>query len=515
MREILTCGHPRIVLMKSAQAGGTTGFVVLITYNLISGKYIQGFMVATPTADSSVSWSKSKFSPLIDDNPKIKQWVTATDSATLKRVRKSYLHFVGSQLTTSIEHGLKRTSTALVSTPSDGYLADEVDRIPPRSLELLRMRLAHSKVKHEFFVSTPTIPNYGIHAEYLKSDQRQWHIRCQSCAEYTCLEQEFPSCLLELSDGRVIRSCKKCRKEIFPANGVWVPQVPSQSDIRGYHISQLCSAYVQPKEILQAFNDGTGKEEFYNSVLGLPFITHENKLEATDIYSKCGQEFMLTKHPGPTCAGIDVGKQLHITVAFRPNEKTLQIVYVARVSSFADASDICHRFNTRCVVADIEPEGRAVREWQASERFPIFLCDYISSILSGPRWNEEQRTLQINRTEALDAVHNCLTSPGRIILPRRCSEIDEFAKELTNAARMIEEDESGSRRFVWRKTAGPDHFFHSLAYCLLASQRTRVIDRDSAHVQMLKKLEQDRQQSYDPLFFGTNNGDPDSPFALK
>lgn len=500
-REILESDFPVIVMKKAAQIGATAVFILKLLYNLVSGKYPQGAMVVMPTVDAVIAYSKSRFAPLIDENQKIRQLVSSTDSATLKKVRKSFLHFVGGQLTTSLEKGLKKSSTALKSTPVDVTLLDEVDEISPKALDLAKERLSHSKVKHEFFLSTPTIPDYGIDAMYQRSDQRQWLIKCPKCNRDCCFEADFPECV-KFKNGKAYRACVKCGAELNPSDGVWIAQSPSQSEIHGYWISQLCSPFIDPGEILKAYNDPPhgNLQEVMNSKLALAYISSENKLTVSDVFQCQGQEPMLIQHPGPTCAGIDVGKQFHITIAARVKERVLKILYVGRLSNIDDITDLCHRFNVKCAVIDIEPETRVVREWQQSQKFQIFLCDYVSAV-SGASWNEEVKILRINRTEALDAVHQALTTPGRLVLPRRCPEMDEFAKEVTNSAKVIEESELGERRYVWRKL-GPDHYFHSLGYCLLASQRTGIVDSENPHIRMLRDLEQKTQNDYNPLTYG-------------
>ena len=517
-KEILECDFPVIVMRKAAQIGATAVFILKVLYNLIYGIYGVGAMCIMPTVDSAVSYSKSRFSPLIEDNEKVKKLVTATDSVSLKRVKKSFLHFVGGQLTSSLEKGLKRSSTALKSTPVDAILVDEVDEISPKAIDLAKERLSHSRVKHEFYLSTPTIPDYGIDKLYQASDQRVWLIRCTHCGHETCLELEFPSSLWELPTGQVIRACKHCQKEIFPRDGKWVAQYPSNTEMRGYWISQLCSPFIEPKAILKAFKDGENVQEFYNSKLGMAYIPSENKLTVSDIFQASGDELMLTHHSGPTCAGIDVGKQFHITIAARVKEKVLKVLYVGRLSSIDDISDLCHRFSVKCAVIDIEPETRVVREWQQSQKFQIFLCDYTQSV-SGPSWDEQAKILRIGRTECLDAVHSALTTPGRTILPRKSSEMEEFAKEIISSARVIEENEVGERRYVWRKL-GPDHYFHSLGYCLLASHRVGVVSTENPHIRFLRELEQQRaDENFNPLTYGlerSKTGD-DNPlfYGLK
>jgi hypothetical protein len=499
--EILESDCHHIVLRTAAQLGKTTVFILKILHGLISGKYPQGFIYAAPTEDSALGFSKSRFSPMIQDNPKIRELVNTTDSASLKRVGSAFLSFVGSQMTTTVGDGMKRTSTSLVSTPSDGYLVDEVDRVPPRALDLLSERLSHSKVKDEFFVSTPTIPGYGIDALFEETDQRQWHIKCSHCGEYTCLETEFPNSVILRPDGTAFRACKKCRKEIHSANGIWVPAYPDRTEKRGYHISQLNSPFMDPAKILKAYEDGANPSEFWNSKLGMPFIEAENRLTIADVYANCGTDPMATSHKPPTAIGLDIGKMIHCVVVVRPNNQTIKVIYAARVSSFADVSDICERFGVKCAVADALPETRSVREWQASLRIPAFLCEY-SGTTGAAAWNESDGKLRVNRTEALDAVHHALTTPGKITLPRRCSEIEEFAKECTNSVRMIEEDSLGGRRMVWRPV-GADHFQHSLSYALLAASRIGICEAELTPEQRLRRdLLQMREDNYDPLTFG-------------
>jgi hypothetical protein len=279
-----------------------------------------------------------------------------------------------------------------------------------------------------------------------------------------------------------------------------VPAHPSQTERHGYRISQLNSEYVNPAAILKAFTDGNNPSEFYNSKLGLPYIEAENRLTIADIFANCGQDPMANSHRPPTCIGMDIGKLIHCVVAVRPNPQSVKIIYAGRVSSFADVSDICERFGVKCAVVDALPETRAVREWQSSLRIPAFLCEY-SGTVGAALWNESDGKLRVNRTEALDAVHHALTTPGKIILPRRCSEIEEFGRECTNSVRMIEEDSLGGRRMVWRPV-GPDHYQHSLSYCLLAASRIGICEGElTAEERLRRDLLQMREDNYDPLTF--------------
>ena len=233
----------------------------------------------------------------------------------------------------------------------------------------------------------------------------------------------------------------------------------------------------------------------------MAYIPAENRLTTADVYACCGQDAMLTKEKNPCAMGVDVVAMLHVTVGFRAREGTLEVCYLARVSSFNDVHDIAKRFNVQCAVVDMEPETRKARDFQAAEPYEVFLCDYIDSVKSGPQWDESKLTVKVHRTETLDASHDLFTKPGSLILPRRCDEVDIFALQSKNTAKVLEENqETGSREFKYRKL-GPDHYRHSLNYFWLAAQRIRVADsRYNRHLE-----NRTTEIDFDPFNYGSNS----------
>lgn len=494
--DILNCDAPRQCYKKGAQMGLTEINVFKSMHGLIFSRYPQGVLYLFPTNLDVSDFSKGRFQTLIRDNPKeVGVFVQDTDSVAIKRIQKAMLYLRGARATSRIE-GIKKSSSQLKSVPVDRVVFDEVDEMEPTMVDLAKERMSHSEIKEEAYLSTPSIPDYGIDKLYQASDQRVWMIRCEHCGTETCLEIEFPECLLETASG-VIRACKKCKREIFPKNGRWVPQYPERSkDLVGWWISQLNSMYVEPGAILKAYQEPGGNiTEFYNSKLGMAYVQAENRLSLTDIYQCCGQDPMQVKETNPCAMGVDVGKMLHVVVGFKSREDVYELVYFARVSSFNDLHDIAKRFNVQCAVLDMEPETRAARKFQEAENFETFLCDYIESARGAAQWDEKAGLVKTNRTEICDTTHELFTSPGTLILPRRCDEVDEFAKECRNIAKVLEEDqETGSREYRYRKL-GPDHFRHALNYFYLAAQRIRV--SDSRYDRFKKPLK--TEIDFDPL----------------
>ena len=109
------------------------------------------------------------------------------------------LYLRGARVTGKIE-GIKRTSSSLKGIPIDRVVFDEVDEMESSMVDLALERLSHSKIQEEAYLSTPSIPDFGIDRLYTQSDQRIWMIEGQECGAETCLELEFPTCLLELSN---------------------------------------------------------------------------------------------------------------------------------------------------------------------------------------------------------------------------------------------------------------------------------------------------------------------------
>jgi hypothetical protein len=200
--------------------------------------------------------------------------------------------------------------------------------------------------------------------------------------------------------------------------------------------------------------------------------------------------------------GVDVGKELHVVVGFKPRERVLQICFLARVSSFNDVHDIARRFNVQAAVIDMEPEVRKAREFQAAEEYPVFLCDYVNSPGTGPKWDEEKKTIKVYRTEIMDGVHDLFAQTGAIILPRRCEEVEEYAREMCNTAKVLEEDaESGSREYRYRKL-GADHYYHATGYFYLASKKIWLAEDSSG----MQNLPTHYNTEFDP--FARNYGSP-------
>lgn len=463
--DMLACDHPNQSFRKGAQIGLTTLQMLKTIHGHLNQRYPQGTLYLFPSRDDVTDFSKGRFAPLITDNPVIQQAVSDTDAANIKRVGGAMLYFRGT-----------RSRSQLKSVPVDRLVFDEIDEMQPRMVDLAMERISHSSVREIVKISTPTLPDYGIDVAHQESDQRVWQIKCRHCGRHTCLELEFAErereqrVLVRRPDGTVIRACTHCGGEIYPRDGHWVAQFPERSrDAVGWWISQLNSKFVAPEAILQAYQDPRcNLTEFYNSKLGMPYVEAKDRLTIEQVLSLCSDYGITTHDAGPCSMGVDQGKDLHVVVGKRDGRGS-KIVLLEVLKEWEQLDNVVKLHHVSRAVVDALPETRNAREF--SKRFPgkIYLNYYQDHQRGGYKWDDREMTVACNRTESLDSSHKELLD-GLVGLPRKSDTVEEFAKHCHNVAKRLEEDdETGSRRYVYVKL-GPDHFRHAFNYETMARQ---------------------------------------------
>lgn len=507
-REWFTDPSPRRCHIKGAQVGASATVLLRTMHGLLNGKYKQGGLILFPTREDVADFSRSRLAPLISENQKIASRVRDTDSVHIKRIGSSYLYLRGARATSTLG-GVKASSSALKSIPADVCVFDECDEFSEGMISLARERLSHSSVAEEVYLSTPSIPGYGIDAIFQKSDQRYWEIKCSHCGKYTCLEREFPRCVKQTPDGAWYRACTHCSGEIYPADGQWVATYPERAkDMVGWRISQLNSIFVPVGRIMEMFLDPPGGNlaEVYNSKLALPYISADNLLNVNDVLACCGHDLMASSYRGDCGMGVDVGRELHVVIASRPADKKMRVVWIGKVGSFEDLHQLVTKFRVKCVVVDKEPETRAARAFQAEAACPVYLCDYASHAgRVATRVDDQEGLIVVGRTETLDRAHHIVTSPGRLTIPRQSEIVLEFARGMCAVAKTLEEDPvSGSRKFIYKKL-GEDHYRHAFGYCMLALESNQIgvtaqeLDPMQEAMGLLHKR---AEEEFDPLTYG-------------
>ncbi|MCK4414416.1 MAG: phage terminase large subunit family protein [Candidatus Eisenbacteria sp.] len=203
LRAIYDDVSPHVVLSKAAQIGGTVWAILRSLHACLSGLNVLYYF---PTRTDVIDFSKSRVTPLLNDNPFLSKLMTDTDTAGLKRIGDAHLYLRG-----------MLSSVGLKSVPGDLLVFDELDEAPPAAKAMAKERLAHSDYRRMIELSNPSLPDYGIDEQYEKSDQRHWTIRCPACGQWTAPVKAFPTRLGEevriiraRTDGSHYLACPKC-----------------------------------------------------------------------------------------------------------------------------------------------------------------------------------------------------------------------------------------------------------------------------------------------------------------
>jgi hypothetical protein len=174
--------------------------------------------------------------------------------------------------------------------------------------------------------------------------------------------------------------------------------------------------------------------------------------------------------------GIDVGEKMHYVVGQRVDNNRFKILLVGVATDFGQLHDIAERMKVKMCVIDKGPDIHGVKEFQKQERFPVYRCQYSEFLMTGANFDRETGIVKVNRNEICDRVHDAFTT-DKISIPRECTEIKEFAEQMTKLAKDTQKHpETGLPKTKWIKLGNKDdHWYHSSCYFILAATQTSPI----------------------------------------
>lgn len=464
------------VIKKGSQTGATMGKAIEIAHGASHGHYSQGIIYFFPSKTAVEEFSGSRFKPLLKDNDFLSAYCNDINSVYTRRIGKTNVSFHGCSGTTVIG-GIAKDSTSVRSTPADWILLDERDLFDDEMASQVNQRLGNSTIRRRSDMGTPKLPDDGIDRLYGKSDMRRWQIPCPSCRRHTCLETEFPQCI-KIADGRGFPICIHCGAEINRSDGVWVPDSPSKETV-GYWCSQLLNPNRPLDQAVREFDDpeeyDTTEAEFQRTVMGCAFARAEDVLRETEVLQCCTNDQMAYSHNGPCAMGFDVGYPLiHAVIGHRIGNDRYRLVRMARVKSWDELHDLAQRYNVKSTVGDAMPESHKIREWAKSEAASgntVYPCYYSDTLKTFDKWSTDN-IVTVNRTEIFDSSHRLITSPGKLLLPRRCQEVNIFAHQYCQTAKFLETDSRGNATYRYKKIGDrQDHYRSSTNYFALACKK--------------------------------------------
>lgn len=476
--------------MKGAQLGVTEVAINRALY--VIDKLKRDVLYVLPTATTASDFSKARFGGALNLSPYLRSLFTDTNAVNLKQAGSNTLYIRGS-----------RGDSNLVSIPVSELILDEVDRMEQKQVWLALERLSGKLQKSVWGLSTPTIPDYGIHKLYMGTTQEHFMFECPRCSRLT--ELVWPDCIEivgeHVTDVRCAESylkCKECKgrleqqdKPNFLKKAFWESfDKNANPDVRGFYINQLYSFTITPGELVVAHFRGQGDElaqkEFHNSKLGLPFISNGAKVDDGMIDRAVGVHSM--NDPRPERAGrvitmgIDRGKWNYFEVdewffdKWGLDLNASAECKVLQVGKFLDedfdrtVDELMREWQVLGCVIDADPDTMDGRRF--ARRFPgfVWLCRYrrgrAAKEISISEEEEGAPIATVDRSNWLSAsLGRFKTDPSRIMLPSDIpAEYREHIKALTSTY-VRDEFDNPVLDFVKTK---PDHFAHARTYSEIA-----------------------------------------------
>jgi phage terminase large subunit GpA-like protein len=481
--------------MKAAQMGLTEVGINRAFY--ILDVLQRPVLYVLPTAVNATDFSKSRFGPALRLSPYLKRLFTDTNNVNLKQAGASTLYIRGS-----------RGDSNLKSIPVSELILDEVDEMDQDQIWLALERLSGQLEKNVWAISTPGLPNKGIHKLYLPSTQEHFRFQCPRCSKHT--ELIWPDCIEiigeSIADKRCAESylkCKECNGKLehedkpnWLAKAYWEQTNPDgDKDYRGFYINQLYSFTVTPGELVIAYHRGIGDEgamsEFHKSKLGLPFIPDGGQISDEQIDNTIRRHTKQDPRPRglqeQRCItmGVDQGDWLHIEItewfadgygrdinAAAFAKVLWQGKYnVAAENGWNRLDDLMREWLIYHCVVDADPNTNDARQF--ARRFPgyVTLCRYRRGVPQREMAiteSDEFRTqiVTVDRTSWLDiALGRYKTATPRIALPRDVNL--EYRDNMKNLVRQYTKDENNNPRAEYVNN-GSDHYGHARCYSEIA-----------------------------------------------
>lgn len=464
--------HPRVVLQKAAQVGATVMAMLRTMWFL--QRMQKSAMYLFPTHRTADRFRRGRFSVMVQRSPTFKKLVKPSGAPGHLQVGLAQFYCHGA-----------RSRAELMSVPVAYLTLDERDELyrmaglegtPWSAVDLARQRLAGQPQSWELSLSTPTIPGHGIAAEYARSDQREYIVRCPLCSRPTSIA--WPLAVLG-TDGLPHRAkfgCPRCqrawtdplRREII-RTGQWMAQVSGQQS-QGFHVSQLLSPVVKAHKLVlqwqEAQGDAGAMQVFHNAVLGMPYLAEGARLGEAQLQEAVarGSGATMAASAHLSCAGIDVGPQfLHVVIA-APEGSCCRILWAGVVLSWNELEEKLRTYGVRSYVIDAQPETHQARRL-VEYRAGGWMCYYRTGMNSQPHRDAALHILRVPRSESLDALFR-LWNMNKVIAPVNLPA--EFGEQLRSLVRVVRLDRRGVPRVDYLEAGGPDHFAHAMNYCVLA-----------------------------------------------
>jgi len=359
-----------LTIMKAAQVGLST-LAILKNHNDAKQEKMD-IIYTLPTDGDVKTFVGGKVNRIIANNLSMLADVADKDSVEQKQVGNSMIYFRGTW-----------TKKAAIMVTADRLVHDEKDSSKLDVVSDYQARIQHSKFKQIHTFSHPSLPETGVHTDWLKSDQKHWFIKCPHCNHWQFLswDTEDPR-KMSIDMERETFICKKCRKDLpnyIRATGQWVAKYP-KNEWSGYWVSMLMAPWVTAKDIINKFRDpNTSTEFFYNKVLGLPYADSSSKLLRQNFFQNLTGLQWAPDQNERVVIGIDTGLKLDYVMG-----NSQGLFFHGEAKDYDELDGLMERWPRAIAVIDQGGDLIGSRKFYERWRGRVILC-----MLGGDRKTKE------------------------------------------------------------------------------------------------------------------------------
>jgi len=449
--------NPRQAIIKCSQVGWS---VLAINKSLWLANFKKANIIYTmPSASIVKDFVTPKVDPIIQANPVYGAWMGKTNSVALKNVGDRFIYFRGSW-----------EQSAAISISAHVLINDELDRSNQQVVRTYRSRLDDAlrerpDLGYIWQFSNPSIPGFGVHEAFDKSDQKHWFIKCPYCGNEHYMR--WPESV-NLKNKTYV--CIKCHEELPDSarrDGRWVKKYKDRT-ISGYWISQLFVPWIPASKVIE---DSEGdKSVFYNFTLGLPYLSKDQGVSRKMITDCISPDF----NPKTNVAiGVDNGVRKTVVIG---NVDGIFRTY--ETDAWEDIEEDIRRYNATCVIDALPYPATPIRlsEEYRGRVFINYFNTGISKSGNVIEWGkgDKRNVVKSDRTKIIDMVVGELQNK-EILFNMTTTQLEQYIFDWTQIYKQIETNSQGISRATWKTIEGRrDHFAFASIYWRIALEKTFV-----------------------------------------
>lgn len=485
----------KIVVIKPSQVGVSVWGVLT---EIHAGKFWGINQIHTlPTAHDVGVFVPDKVNQLIRSNPTIRKDIPEkeVDAINQKQFGKSFLYFKGT---------VSKRETFMLSSDRNTY--DEVDRSDVTEIANYSSRLeGASSLGLERWISTPTMPGFGIDMVWEGSTQNHWRFVCSRCNHEQ--HMEWPRNVDMKNEVYICSKCGRPLKDEDIRNGSWKEKFPGR-DITGYWITQMIAPWISASNMIKSYDEcerGVNEltlEYFYNHKMGIPYVSAESQIPASLIYKN------LVKHDHQeinSAMGVDVqlrelyviigsGEGVYAILILKDDEEYINTEGRSGKSKWKRLSEIMEVFDVRYGVIDggFTPNevinfarkhpGKIDVNWYKEDPNKIKIVRFEDDkSFTQKRGPDDDIKVLSDRNRLIDLVLEDLKQGNiRFFFDANNENLQAMIKHLSVCYARLTPDRVGLEKREWVST-GKDDFLHALCYfkiALIKKQRSEGIEQN-------------------------------------